>query len=194
MRRKIILVVAVIIELIFLKQWLSCLRYPGQFHFSQFDLSLRLIEAIHNDGGVPLFIVRLFHNKIVGTVVDVYNSYTHYWDITFLVNLLSFVGTFGLFSCIWYLFRGKLKGWVGILFASALVIPIAEILFTNNFSFILQLGLIAVPLAIMSFVGWWDFLAGENKLRYVLFVVLELLSILWLFSTLLQPNSISCLK
>jgi hypothetical protein len=194
MKRKIILVVAVVIELIFLKQWLSCMRYPGQFHFSQFDLSLRLIEAIHNDGGVPLFIVRLFHNKIVGTVIDVYNSYTHYWDITFLVSLLSFVGVFGLLSCVWYLFRGKLKGWAGILFAVALVFPIVEILVTYNFPFILQLGLIAIPLAIMSSVGWWHFLAGENRLRYGLFIVLEILSILWLLSVLLQSNLIFCLR
>ena len=193
MRRKIILVVLAVMELVFLKQWLVCTRYADQFHFSPFDLSLRLIEAIHNDGGVPLLIVRLFHNKIVGTTVDIYNNYTHYWDIAFLANLLSFVGVFGLLCCIWYLFQGKFGKWAWILFVAALVFPIVEILLTYNSLFILQLGFIAIPLLAMSFMGWWHFLAGGEKFRYGLFVLLELLSVVWLLNILLG-GPIFCLK
>lgn len=194
MKRKIILAIFAAIELLFLGQWSTCVRFTEQFHFSSFDLSLRLIEGIHNDGSVPIFLVRLFHNRILGTIVDIYNNYTHYWDITFLLQLLSFVGVFGLLWSIWCNFRGKISKWVRILFVASLVIPIIEIVGILHFPFVLQLGLIAGPLLAMSFMGWWNFLADENKFKYGIFVALEMLSVLWLFSTLLQSNPMFCLR
>jgi len=194
MKRKIIIFTIAALELIFLGQWLSCARLADQFHFSPFDLSLRLIEAIHNDGGMSLFIVRLFHNKFLGTAIDIYNNYANYWDFAFLIQLFSFVGVFGFLCSIWYIFRGKLAGRIWILFVVSLLMPIFEIILTPHMSFILRLVFLTGPLLVLSFMGWWKFLRKENAFRYGLFIALEMLSILWLFSVLLQANSPFCLK
>lgn len=194
MKRKIILIILGIFELFFLRQWLVCVRFADNFHFSPFGMSLRLIEAIYNDGGVPLVFVRIFHNKILGTVVDIYDSYLRYWDLVFLISLFSFVGLFGLIFYIGYLFQGRLAKWARVLFVIGLIMPIFETLFVFQFTIILQLGFLASPLLMMSFVGWWNFLAVEKSSRYGLFIILEILSILWLFSVPTQLRPMLCLK
>lgn len=194
MKKKIFLIILVLMELLFLQQWTACVRFAEQFHFSPFDLSLRLIEGIHNDNNVPLFFVRLFHNKILGTVIDIYNDYAHYWDVVFLIQLLSLIGFFGLICGIWYIFQVKVGKWARILLAISLFVPIIEIILPVHFSFMVQLGLFAAPLLALTFLGWRYFLSVEGKLRYGIFLSLELLSILWLYGTLLQPNLTYCLK
>lgn len=194
MKPKFIFIVLAVIELLFLKQWFTCVKFASQFYFSAFDLKLRLIEAIHNDGDVPLFIVRLFHNKILGTFLDVYNNYVSYWEITFIIQLLSFVGAFGLFCCIWYLFREKRNRWMLILFAIALFMPFVEIFAILHVSFVFRLALIVIPLFAMSFLGWREFLESEERFKYWLFILLMILSLIWLLNISIQPLSIACLK
>lgn len=192
--KKLAILIIGIIELLFLKQWLACVRFGDHFHFSALDLKLRLIEAVHNDSGVPISIVRAFHNKIVGTLIDIFNNYTQYWSIAFLVNLLSFVGAFGLICSIWYLFQKRYDKWVWALFAAALIFPLIEILATYNSPFVFQLGLITIPLVALSFVGWREFLAGKSKFRYVVFAILVTLSLIWLFSTHASLDASICVK
>lgn len=194
MREKFTYIVLAVVEFLFLKQWIVCKKFADQFYFSSFDLKLRLIEAIHNDSGIPLFWVRIFHNKVVGTAIDVYNNYVHYWDITFLVQLLSFVGVFGLLCCIWYLFQKKCRTWMWILFIVSLVMPIFETIITHHLPFVIQLGFIAVPLLTMSFFGWHKFLISRNRYRYGLFILLAALSLIWLFGASVRINPILCLR
>lgn len=103
----VLLVIVLLVELLTIRFWLVCNKLADFFHFSFFDLTLRLDEAAHNDIGVPIFVVRTFHNKTLGTFVDVYKNFLHFWDILFLVNFISIVGVIGIFFAVWYLFQKK---------------------------------------------------------------------------------------
>lgn len=191
--KKVAVIILSFVQLFFLSKWLECIRFADKFYFSAFDLKLRLIEAVHNDSGMPLFLVRIFHNKVLGTVIDIYNSYANYLDILFFANLLSFAGAFGLICCLWYFFQGKYGRFVWILFVLALISPLFVIISVVHLPFVLQLGFIATPLLIMSYLGWLQFLKSKNILRYSIFFLLILISLLWIVNVI-TINQPFCIK
>src|SRR6185369_9234509 len=127
-KKKLLLVIILAVQIFAIYRWTACADFSGSFHFSAFDLQLRLIESIHTDQNVPLWIVRAFHNKLIGVGFDWFASYLQFWSLTFLVGFISFTGMFGMGTQFYYFFARKknLLGWV--LFAFVMLIPFVEVL------------------------------------------------------------------
>ena len=109
MKQKILLFFILLVQLYAVFQWTQCRDFIDQFHFSSFDLSLRLIDNIHNDKFVPIWEVRLFHNKVAGVAFDFFAQYLQFWNVSFLASFLSLAGVIGLAAQFYYFFSRKKK-------------------------------------------------------------------------------------
>lgn len=187
--RVLLLAIIIIVQLFAFKSWFVCIRFADFFHFSLFDLTLRLDEAAHNDGGVPILIVRAFHNKVIGTVLDVYKIFLHYWDTLFLANFFSIVGITGLLFAAWYLFQEKnAKRYILPVFIFLLVLQFIEIFLRPDINFVIKALGFFIPLLILSLFGWSQYIKRNKKISFLLILILCFISILWL---LLFQGSIS---
>lgn len=182
MIRKSILAITVVGFAIPYLLWGACNRLADKFHISPFDLQLRLIEAIHNDRGENLMVVRFFHNKVVGFGMDIYRQYLYFWDVKFLLYILSFVGLFGLVYGVWFFFRHKIgdkRLWV--LFIVLLVMPLVELLVKINIPLPVHMFALFLPSYLFSLLGIKWFLDGKSKrFRVITLILLALISIAWM--------------
>lgn len=169
-------------ELYYLSKWFLCGKLEDRFYYSAFDLKLRLEEAAHNDVSVWLPLVRFFHNKIVGTLVDSFSHYIQYIDIFFLTQLLSPLGVFSFICGIYYGMRLKEKRIFIISLIIFLLLPLVEMFLRLSFPFPAKIIILALPMQLISVFGIWRFFSAKKNLyaRVVVVVILLLLSIGWL--------------
>lgn len=181
--RNILVIPLLLIQLLFLRFWLSCRDFFDYYHFSPYDLELQINEAVSYDGNLPVLIVRFFHNKGTQFVIDVYKRYTHFLDIQLLIALLSFVGLFGLALGVWYFLSEKKKNMkLGVLILSAFLLPLIEVIMNFNLPFVVRLIIIALPFNIISVYGHLRFVkASRPHLVPLTYIALIALSFLWLF-------------
>lgn len=192
MRNILLLTIIVIIEFFAINSWFVCTKFADFFHFSLFDLILRLEEGMHNDSGVPLYIVRIFHNKAVGTFVDVYKHFLYYWDILFLANFISIIGVIGLFFAVWYVFqKNSQKRYIVPIFLFLITIQFVEIFLKPNINFTLKIFCFFIPLVILSLFGWSEYMQRNNKTSIWIVLILGLVSLWWLV-TFNQAMSTYC--
>jgi hypothetical protein len=174
--------ITAILELYYLSRWLACGKLADFFHYSSFDLKLRIEEAVHNDRGISLLLVRLFHNKVIGTLIDLYTELFRYIDSLYLVNLLSPLGVFGVLAGLYYVNKRfswrYLLGLVGILF----IFPFLETMGLLREVFPVKLILLALPLQLLSLYGIWQFtsVSKGRLLRIALVSLLLIISIMWI--------------
>jgi hypothetical protein len=182
MKRISILLAGIFLALFPFVQWSQCARFTDRFHFSPFDLQLRLIESIHNDSGVPLVLVRFFHNKLIGTLLDIFAIYTRYWELSFLVNIVSFLGIFGFFAGIYY-FQRKYSGNRILWFLLVVIffMPFIEVLAHPKFGLSMKLFLYYLPLNILVLFGIWHYVSCKQYwvLRLLSLVILIVISLWW---------------
>lgn len=181
MIRKIIFIAVAVIDFITLRFWFACSHLEDRFYFSRFDMQLRLDDVIHNDTGVPYFIIHLFHNKLIQTVIDVVKEYILFWDPVFLIQLLSFVGFFGFIYGLYKLGIKKQRRKLFLIwFISISVIQLWILLPPPN-PFLLTTGLIAVLCQAVAFYGLWQFTAQKKWYVYIVLLILIAVSVLWIF-------------
>lgn len=175
------IVLIAIIEILAMRSWFICNKFAEFFHFSLLDLSLRIDEAVNNDGGFSLFAVRFFHNKALGTFFDAYRNLLRYWDILFFINFLSIAGFIGLIFVAFYFFQKKrIRRYALPIFIFVLFMELLEIFFRPNISFLLKVICLFIPLFILSLLGWREYI-GEHKKTNIWFVILVcVISIWWL--------------
>ena len=172
------------VELIAVGQWLSCRYFKDFIHFSSVKTALFTEGLINNDSGIPIFIVRFFHNKVVANINAISENYLRFWDIRFALNLFSVIGSFGIILGIWYLFAGNIKKrkYLRILLAYMLTVPLVEIISGNHIDYIYKIIFIAIPFQIFSFFGVWEFISPNNNwLRISIVVGLSLVSLWWMY-------------
>ena len=171
----ILLLIILVVQIFAIFQWTACHDFSGSFHFSSFDLSLRLIDGIHSDHNVPLWLVRLFHNKIIGTALDIFAAYLQFWSLTFLAGFISLAGMFGMGAQFYYFFAKKKTLLLWVLFAIVVLIPFGEVLnLVNRFSFTIRIALIALPYLVWSMLGYWKLMQTDRintKMIDVLIIV-----------------------
>ena len=189
MLKKILAVAVFTVELFAVSQWFLCKQLKDFIHLSSTNLTLYLNSLINNDSGVPLLIVRIFHNKIIGFLDIFVKYYLRFWDDRFLLNLLSIVGCFGIILGIWYLvsrnFNNKKYLWITLIFL--LMLPLVEIVFEPHVNFIYKVIFLALPYQIFSIFGIWQFLKKDTgNLRVLLIICLIVVSIWWI--SVLQPD------
>ncbi len=175
--KRLIIFITLPIFIYNLSFWRNCEDFIGKFHFSLFDLELRIMEGIHNDT-LPHALVRVFHNKILGSIIDVYNHYMQFLNIHFMISLLTVVGLLGLGMAAVYAIKQKHILLLSIGFILSLL-PLGEIVFPQKL-FVLKLLLIA-PYFVFSLIGWWHFLDGKKHAvpKVLLFFMLVGLSVWW---------------
>lgn len=183
MLRKIFVIEIFIIEYLILEQWFACQRFKDFIHLSSTNMGLYIKDLTNNDAGIPLFIVRFFHNKIIAFFNLLLQYYLRFWDDRFILNLLSIVGCFGMILGVWYLLVRNLKyrKYLRIALIYLLVIPLTEILYEPRIGFIYKIIFLTLPLQLFSLFGIWKFLGvGRNYFRMIIVLILIVLSVWWM--------------
>lgn len=174
--KKVVLLFIIFVQIFALKPWLLCRDFI--YHFSILDLNLQLIDAIHTDTG-PLLLTRVFHNKPVFFILDIYRRYVHFIDPQLLIALLSLVGFFGLILGIWYFFDSKKKNkLIGFMLLLGFVYPLFEIFLDFKINFLIKIGIFWFPFMIISAWGNWRLIKSKSLTSAVfIYIVLILISI-----------------
>lgn len=179
--KNIVYTFLIFIQIISFYNWRNCKLFEDKFHLSIFDLGLRLNESINNDQGIPIIVVRMFHNKAVGTVLDTLFHYFHFIDISFLVNVFSFTGIFGIAIGIWYLSSLPVRKKT-VIYVILFLIPLIEIVFKPEAHMILKLILLAFPYILLIIFGYRQYLRDLSKSKILLMFALSILSVWWLYA------------
>jgi len=181
MKKIFIFILFILLILYRLYQFSICKSYTDIFHYSSSVFAFYDSEFFHNDNSGPFWLIRFFHNKITIFLPLVFHTYLRFWDTVFLVDFLTFVGVFGLVLGIWYICTGKRKKSLFILLGLILVTPFVEIFFSEKLPFLLRLLILWIPLQLTSFYGIKKYLSAKaNWKRYILFLLLVVISILWI--------------
>jgi hypothetical protein len=176
------LLVIMSVQLFAVFQWSACHGFADNFHFSSLDLELRLIEGIHADQNTPLWMVRAFHNKLVGTAFDVFGAYLQFWNFSFLAGFISFTGILGVGAQFYYFFAGKKNLLLWTAFILVLLMPLVAVLnLIRSFPSDIRLVLISLPYLIWSMLGYRRML-HEKKIHKKIIVVVLLLSVWYLLA------------
>jgi hypothetical protein len=189
----ILLGVILAVQLFAVYQWIPCHGFADNFHFSSFDLGLRLIESIHTDQNTPLWMVRFFHNKADGTIFDIFGTYLQLWNLSFLAVFISFAGMLGLLCQFYYFLARKKTLLTWILFLLVVLIPFAEVFnILRKFPFPIHLLLIALPYLIWSMLGYFHLLEEKKVRMWIIFGVL--IASLWYLLSIPYASSICSLQ
>jgi hypothetical protein len=189
MFKKILIIAVLIMELLPIKQWLLCKQFKDFIHFPATNVELYTKGLINNDSGIPFFIIRFFHNKVVVSVDILLKNYFNFWDIRFATNMFSVIGYFGIILGVWYTLTRKFKmsKYLKGILVYILLIPFVEIMFEYHIDFVYKLIFIILPIQAFSFFGIWQFLnVNKGIFRTMVIVVLILIS-MW-YGAILQPD------
>jgi hypothetical protein len=185
-----ILLIVMLVQLFALWQWSACRGFADNFYFSSLDLELRLVEGIHTDQNIPLWVVRAFHNKVIGTIFDVFAAYLQFWNISFLAGFVSFAGILGIGAQFYYFFVGKKNLLRWALFAVVLLLPLAEVFhLLNGFSSETRVVLIALSYLFWSLLGYRKMLQ-EKKVNPKIIIAVVVVSFWYLLA--FQPIASIC--
>lgn len=183
MNNKLIFGLVLISSLFSLRTWFACNRLTDPYYFSPFDLQLRLIEAIHSDMGIPLFVVRLFHNKVVGTVLDVFHSYILFWDLRFVFSLIG-PAMFALAVIgIYVLLKNKKPLFFLLILALLALFPFIQILFRSAIPFSFWIAAYSILFMMTGFYG-------SSKIRitkWSLLFIFSMIVLSWWWNSVYSP-------
>ena len=137
MKKKItilLLLITLVIEAVYLVFWLShCKNFQEILHVNFGPLALQLKGEAGQDYGLPLLIVRFFHNKPVDAFLLIIKTYFRFWDFLFFGELFPFLGGFGILVAGYYFFASKTKRILHrILFLLFLSTPFIELFFYSR--------------------------------------------------------------
>ena len=135
------------------KPWLICQRFFDQFYYSSLDLQLRMIESIHAESGTPIFLVRFFHNKLVGSLLDGFRSYTLYFDFRFLTSLIGVTGLLFALVGVYHLLSEKKTKRSYVFLALIIIYPFFSIFFRSFIPYQMWFGGFIILLSSLSVYG-----------------------------------------
>lgn len=189
MKAKILTLIVAGIELLTIKLWLICTDFRSMMDMSSVNIKLQLEDYIHNDTGSSMLLIRFFHNKLTGLVVNMLDKYLKYWDIRFISNIFSLVGVFGMVAGIWYLLHANIAKKYKIFFFCILIVwPIPYVLHGISLTFTYKIFIFYFPYFILSLFGIWSYLRSNNRYAYIVVILLSFISVWWF---LLLPREIS---
>lgn len=184
--RKIILLVSILFPLYSVTLWKKCLDFASVYHFSRYDLELQLIDAIHTDTG-SLIVTRIFHNKPVFLLLDIFKRYTLVLDVNLLVSMLSLVGVVGVVLGLWYLLSQRRKYLSCLLILVLMLLPLIVVI-NPGVPFKFLLPMFFVPFFLLSALGHYRFIE-EYRLKKMLLIFYLVLFILSLVMVIAYPQS-----
>jgi hypothetical protein len=156
-------IILLVITGLYLSCWLNC-YLDSKFFFSPLDLKLRIIFDVRTDQNVPLIVARLFHNKLTQGSTDIFNAYFHFWDIRFLLMLLS---PFTLFFILYKIFN-LIKNGISLLFYEKFILLLCllspmPIIFNFAGNKIVSIIIFAFPLILLSLSGLFLFIKRHSS-------------------------------
>ena len=179
--KKVIIILIIVFNLVLLRYWLQCEHVQNRMLFSQFDVVLKVNEAIGNDVGYNSYIARFYHNKAGVEASELLGKYLHYWDMHFVFLFYSVVNCFGLvYFVVSYFNQPKRVGVQRYLLLITLILPFF-ILLNPPAPFPLQIILLAMITQTLSLYGVWMFLNAYKKKGIIIIFFLLLLSIWYIF-------------
>lgn len=182
MKKNILIGIATFVQLIIVAGWIACFDFRDQFHLRLFDVILQIEDGVHSDTGVPMILIRIFHNKVTQLFFEFIRHISKFWDTSFLVNFLSIIGFFGLLSGIYYLVKKREKTYIWILLGLLLLLQAVSVVIDLRKFFRFELVLLWVFSQIIIVYGLFHYLGQGNKLlRFTLVITLIVLSIWWYF-------------
>lgn len=177
-----ILILIFVIGYMSFTKWHNCWRFVDQFYTTSSMRQNELLLLTNGEQGVPLFIVRMFFNKVAYLPWSIFQTLLQYFDVRFLQRFIGVVGGIGVFMGLWYFFtkyRNNFLMWIP--FSTLLVFAIYEMLFAPHYSFGNQILFFFILFQIFSLFGTWQFLHGKHMVwRYIVIGLLVLLSIIYL--------------
>lgn len=183
--KKLLFCVIILLYFWWLTPWFFCGGFKEPFHFSVYSLQLNLNNLIHNDTGLPFTLIRFYHNKMAFFVITLLSSLLRFWDITFLVNLVSIMGIFGLFYG-FLTFSKEIfsKPFLKILIIFMIILPLVETLFRPQIYFPAKIIFISLPFEIFSLLGTAKFLAVHRGKKEFFFIISLLWFSVWRYTVL----------
>lgn len=177
-----LLIIAAVIEFLTMKAWFICQRFTDLFHMSSINIGLQIEDSVHSEKGTSLLLTRLFTNKVVDTVFDLFRMYLQFWDIRFGASWFSLIGYFGIFAGFYYIISNKKKQWYHwAVLLVILLLPLIEVLKEPHVSLVIKSFYLWVPFCLLSLYGMYQFLIhGNKKRRFFFFIILVILSIWWI--------------
>jgi hypothetical protein len=177
--RKILIVIAFLVELFSIARWHSCWLFQPNFYFTLPTLLARTIDTINLNKGMPVLLTHLMQNKIVYLILGGLQTLFEYWDIRFLKEFIGIVGAIGIIFALWYLitkFRRNILLWV--LFMICLILSSIEMFFQPNVPYIWKLIAFGSAFQLFSLFGLWQFLKDKSNKRYFFIIIILFISIL----------------
>lgn len=189
------IVVAWIIELVAFTRFFHCWLFTQTFYFTRDSLTATLINSINDDKGMPLFLIRMLHNKVLLLPWGLGQALMQYWDGRFLEEFIGVVGAFGVLCAMWYLVtkhRKNILGWV--LVGLGILLPLTEIYIIPHVRFEWRMTAISIVFQALSLFGIYYFLSQpQKKWRYIVLSGILVISLLFLFFLPLTYQNF-CLK
>ena len=161
---------------------LVCTNYNGNFHYSSVVDSFHLKQLIANEGSPSIILVRIFHNKLTVFLFDIFGRFIQFFDISYLIKILTLAGLFGLLNFYYLLLSQKIKNkFIDFFGVLILMFPLLEIFQITKQNFPLKMILLIIPYQIASFIGTLFFIKRNKKLSYLIYFILLILSVGWIF-------------
>lgn len=179
--KPIILIFPLLLFAYLLLKHLSCSDYNGNFHFSSHVTSFHLNELTSSEGQAPIFIVRLFHNKMIVFLFDIFNRYIQFFNIFYLINIVGLAGLFGLlyfyFSLVYQKIENKFIKIFGIII---LLLPLLEIFQLIKQAFFLRTLYLILPYQAAALMGLFFFLKQNKRVSFAIYFLLLFISVGWI--------------
>jgi hypothetical protein len=177
---RLLLLITVEIELAVLVFWLfHCNNFQEILHVSFWQLALQLKGEAGQDFGLPLLIIRLFHNKPIDALLLIIKTYFRFWDFLFTGGLFPLIGSFGILAAGYYFFASTVKRtWQWILFILFLVLPFIELFLYAKIPFLIRIGLFYAVFGFISVLGIKKF-ALSQKWGFIILTILVAISLWW---------------
>lgn len=158
----------------YFSHWFSCLL-DSRFFFSHADTTLKIIFDIRGDYGIPSWQAHVLHNKITQSSIDVFNAYFYFWDISFLLLLISPLTLLGLILRLYYFIQKReVAIFEKIYLVFALLMPCFIMFSKTNRIF---LFIFALSLFFLSLRG--IFLSIKHNKHHMLLLLLAIVISLW---------------
>lgn len=179
-----LIILAFLLETTVVVRWLlACRDFASRMTVTSAQLSEYLTRDIHNEQHVPILLVRLFYNKLTASVFWGLKPYLAFFDLPFLVTLLSLIGCVGFVLGIWFVVSKKQSKLLNSIVPLILIIPLVEVLGFSKLPFLLRFLLIALPFEALSLYGLFALVQTKrSRLPTILIIVLLCLSLLFLFA------------
>ncbi len=187
-------VIAIFIVIFNLSLWQKYHIFKNNFHFSQYETTLKLDDAIHNDINIPITLIRFYHNKIVFYSIDFFDKQIQFLDIVFLNNFISITGIAGVIFGIIFLAQTKKTIYLWTILTVLLIINLIEIYFNPKISFLLKINFLAFPYLLLSILGYFFLLKKQKTKQAVFFVLIVfILTVYWQIFFLAQELTNYCM-